>query len=130
MRTPNPESPQNKTTDIHKLLPSSNVLDVCLVFFSHYNVLRRELKESKKIQNKHEIPYEIQTYTNGITINDLYLCATEKSIEFYQNIEFEEYTNDWKKLAPSTEESLVAETVKNTVFKTKNISKDSAFIFK
>ena len=47
-------------------------------FFSHYNVLRRELKEAKKIQNKHEIPYEIQTYTNGITINDLYLCATEK----------------------------------------------------
>ena len=69
---------QNKRTDIHKLLPSSNVLDVCLVFFSHYNVLRRELKEAKKIQNKHEIPYEIQTYTNGITINDLYLCATEK----------------------------------------------------
>lgn len=70
----------NKSNDkIHKLTPSSNIIDICLVFFSHYNVLRHKIKELSQISGDHiTIPYEIQTYTNGININELYECVTNK----------------------------------------------------
>ena len=70
----------NKNNDkIHKLLPTSNIVDICLVFFSHYNVLRHKIKELSKLsEDRIKIPYELQTYTNGININDLYECVTKK----------------------------------------------------
>lgn len=68
-----------KTNKLHKLLPSSNVVDIFLLFFSHYNTLRHKIKELSKLSENHlKIPYELQTYTNGINIDELYQCATNK----------------------------------------------------
>lgn len=69
-----------KNNKLHKLVPSSNVVDVFLLFFSHYNTLRHKIKELSKLSESHlKIPYELQTYTNGINIDDLYHCATNKA---------------------------------------------------
>ena len=71
---------KNKQNDkIHKLLPKSNVIDICLLFFSHYNSLRSQIKKLTMQHNDFmKIPYEIQTFTNGINIDDLYQCVTNK----------------------------------------------------
>lgn len=41
--------------------------------------MRHKIKELSKLsEDRIKIPYELQTYTNGININDLYECVTKK----------------------------------------------------
>ena len=67
-----------KHNKLHKLTPTSNVVDVCMLFFSHYSILRHQIKQLLKESEQIKIPYELQTYTNGINIDELYQCATNK----------------------------------------------------
>ena len=50
------------------------------------------------------------TWTKQYTTS-MYLCATRTSIEFYQTIGFDEYTNDKSQLAPTIAEALADEDI-------------------
>ena len=100
-------SGDNDNLSIHALSEKSTIVDVFLTFFSHYQYIRHQLKHSHEDKREHEdedkrehededkhenknegnhssvkdapILYEVQTYTNGIRIEDLYLGVTDES---------------------------------------------------
>ena len=70
---------QSAATGIHKINHSSNIIDIFMMFFSHYNVLRQDYKKQIKCDNVTSIPFEIQTYSNGVNLNDLFKCVIDRN---------------------------------------------------